>query len=46
MSARLGWGMSQNADIADIADDKMLTLLTLGTGGAEKLGLTEEIKRK
>ena len=26
--------------------DKMLTLLTLGSGGVEKSGLTAEIKRK
>ena len=38
-------GLSQNADTADTGErglgvsDKMLILLTLGSGGVEKLGL-------
>ena len=45
-------GLNQNADTADAGEggggvsDQMLTLLTLGSGGMEKLGLRAEIKRK
>ena len=54
MSARLGGvgGLSRNADTADAWEGgggvsyKMLTLLTLGSGGVEKSGLTAKIKRK
>ena len=44
--------MSQNADTADAGEgvggvsNKMLTLLTVGSGGLEKSGLRTEIKRK
>ena len=46
MSARLGGmgGLSQNSGTADA--DKMLTLMTLGSGGAGKAGLRAEIKEK
>ena len=50
MSARLGGvgGLSRNADTADAGEGgggggvsyKMLTVLTLGSGGVEKSGLT------
>ena len=51
MSARFGGmgGLNKNADTADAwegVSDQMLTLLTLGSGGMEKLGLRAEIKRK
>ena len=45
-------GLSQNADTADAwyggwgVSDKMLTLLTLGSGGVEKPRVRAEIKRK
>ena len=45
-------GKRKNADTADIGEwgggvsDKMLTLLTLGSGGVGKSGLRAEIKRK
>ena len=45
-------GCSRNADTADAGEggggvsDKMLTLLTLGSGGVEKSRLRAEIKRK
>ena len=55
MSARFGGvgGLNQNADTVDAVEgvwggvsDQMLTLLTLGSGGMEMLGLRAEIKRK
>ena len=52
MSARFGGmgGLNQNADTTDAWEgglsDQILTLLTLGSGGMEKLGLRAEIKRK
>ena len=51
MAACLG-GLSRKADTADAGEgdvgvsDKMLTLLTLGSGWLEKSGLRAEIKRK
>ena len=48
---RGGGGLNQNADTADagegcgVVSDQMLTLLTLGSGGMEKLGLRAEIKK-
>ena len=45
-------GLIRNADTADAGEgcggvpDKMLTLLTLASGGLEKSGLRAEIKRK
>ena len=44
--------LSQNADTGDVGEgsggvsDKMLTLLTLGSGGMGKSGLRTELKRK
>ena len=45
-------GLSRNADTADAEEGgggffyKMLTRLTLGSGGVEKSGVRAEIKRK
>ena len=47
VSAGGGVGLSQNADTADAGEggggvsDKMLTLLTLGSGGVKMLGLNK-----
>ena len=54
MSAHFRGGccLNQNADTGDVGEgcgvvsDQMLTLLTLGSGGMEKLGLRAEIKKK